>query len=110
MTFASLVMPDRKGHRVQYVNGDRRDLRRSNLSYQRGRGRAYERRHNVPDPRKGGRKVLADYIPDDIDSAQRKELMVTTSTQPWELSLATDFSEMTLDEILALEEFEGIEF
>lgn len=105
VTFASLIMPDRKGHRIHYEDGDRRNLRRSNLSYRKGRGRAYEHRHNVPDPRKGTKKVLAVCIADDVEAAQRNDLMTQTSMQPWELPLETDISEMSLEEILALDEF-----
>lgn len=107
VTFASLIMPARKGHRIHYRNGDRRDLRRSNLSYRKGRGRTYQSRTNVPDPRiRAGIKVFADNIPDLAEANRRKEIMRGDNTQPWELPLEDDLSGVgTLEELLELPEF-----
>lgn len=94
----------KKGHRVRFINGNRLDLRRKNLELVQGKSGG-PLRPNMPDPRKGSKKIIAACIADDFEAAQRREQMTQEPMQPWELSLETDFEGMDLDEILALEEF-----
>lgn len=109
VTVASVILGSKKGHRIRYADGNRCNLRSSNLSYRKGKGRPEAYRPNMPDPRKGSKKVHAECIVDDFEAAQRREQMTQEPMQHWELSLETDFDGMTLEEILALDEFKDFD-
>jgi len=110
VTVASLIARPQDGYRVKFVNGNRLDLRKSNLSTQRGRSSAYRNRINQPDPRKGRMAIATEFIPDDKAQAdqwqnQLRDWKKNGGGQYRELPLPTDFEGMSREEILALDEF-----
>ena len=88
----------KKGHRVRYVNGDPKDLRRKNLELVRGKG-GEALRPNMPDPRRGRRKVHPAFIANGEQADQREGLFYAGGIAVSTMALPYDGSNWTTENV-----------